>query len=101
MRFKKNKEKKDVVCEKVNSFNYAVIFNYSFDDDVAVYLFENEEKAKEFLKGSYENELRIDIEENGWYSHGYINGDGTYAKIETIFSDHTDKTEMRIGNIYQ
>ena len=81
--------------------NYAVIFNYSFDSDVAVYLFENEEKAKEFLKGSYEEELRIDTEENGWDSRGYINSDGTYAKIETLFSDHTDKTEMRIGNIYQ
>ena len=81
--------------------NYAVIFTYSFDDDVAVYLFEKEEEAKKFLKESFENEMRIDTKENGWDSHGYINGEGNYAKIETIFRDHTDKTEMRIGNIYQ
>ena len=87
--------------ERTKNPNFAVIFNYSFDNEVAVYLFENEEEAKKFLKESYEEEMRIDTEENGWHSHGYINKDGDYAKIETIFSDHTNKTEMRIGNIYQ
>lgn len=28
--------------------NYAVIFNYSFDDEVAVYLFSDENDAKKF-----------------------------------------------------
>ena len=86
---------------KIETANFAVIFSYSFDSEVSVYLFENEEGAKKFLKESYEEEMRIDTEENGWDSYGYINKDGTFAKIETPFHDHTDKTEMRIGNIYQ
>ncbi len=80
--------------------NYAVIFTYSFDEDVAVYLFDDEASAKKFLKESYEEELRIDIEENGWNSSGHINDEGNYAEIVTYFSDRTDITEMKIGNVY-
>lgn len=84
--------------------NYAVIFTYSFDNEVAVYLFETEEQAKKFLEDSYIEELRIDIEENGWGSEGTISDDGWYAKIENYFGDEgsePDVTEFRIGNIYQ
>lgn len=81
--------------------NYAVIFTYSFDGEVAVYLFPNETSAEEFLRSSYEEELRIDKEENGWDAHGEISDDGWYAKITTVFDDHDDVTEFRIGNIYQ
>lgn len=90
------KTKEEMKSEK----NYAVIFTYSFDDDVAVYLFENEKEAKEFLKESYENELKVD-KENGWDSRGFINSEETYANIEVLFEDHINTTEMRIGNIYQ
>ena len=81
--------------------NYAVIFTYSFDDETVVYLFENEESAKQFLKEAYEEELRIDTDENGWESYGDIQEDGWYAVIHTRFNDHIDKTEFRIGTIYQ
>lgn len=81
--------------------NYAVIFNYSFDGEVPVYLFADYESAKKMLKESYEEELRIDTEENGWDSIGYMSEDGDYASITTRFHDHEDLTEMRIGNIYQ
>lgn len=84
--------------------NYAVIFTYSFDDEVAVYLFSTEDEAKKFLRESYLEELRIDTEESGWDSVGEISSDGWYAKITTNFYSgcpHTDVTEFRIGNIYQ
>lgn len=83
--------------------NYAVIYTYSFDDDVAVYLFETEEEAVAFLKSSYEEELRIDIEENGWVSSGEISDDGWYARIETssLRCQDVDVTEFRIGNVYR
>ena len=32
------------------TMSYAVIFTYSFDDEVAVYLFETEEEAKEEIE---------------------------------------------------
>ena len=86
------------------TMSYAVIFTYSFDDEVAVYLFETEEKAKNFLISSYKEELRIDIEENEWNSEGTISDDGWYAKIENYYGDEgsePDVTEFRIGNIYQ
>lgn len=81
--------------------NYAVVFTYSFDDDVAVYLFDTEEKAVAFLRGSYEEEIRIDRKENEWETHGFTSGDGWYACIENWFPDRKDTTEMRIGRVYQ
>ena len=87
-----------------NTMSYAVIFTYSFDDEVAVYLFETEEEAKKFLKDSFSEELRIDTEENEWNSEGTISEDGWYAKIENYFGDEGSEpavTEFRIGNIYQ
>lgn len=79
---------------------YAVIFTYSFDGEVAVYLFSDEDSAKEFLRSSYEEELRIDCEENGWDVCGEIFDDGWYAKIANNFIDHENVTEFRIGNVY-
>ncbi len=80
--------------------NYAVIFSYSFDDDIAVYLFETINEATDLLVKSYKEELRIDIEENDWYSEGVLADDHYSASITTYFSDHTDVTEFRIGNVY-
>ena len=83
--------------------SYAVIFTYSFDDEVPVYLFNTEEEAKNFLRESYEEEMRIDIEENRWDSEGTLSEDGWYAKIENYYGDEgsdPDVTELRIGNIY-
>lgn len=80
--------------------NYAVIFTYSFDGEVVVYLFATYDEALKFLKGSYEEELRIDTEENGWDSHGCFDEEEGVAYIFTCFNDHIDKTTMMIGNIY-
>lgn len=80
--------------------DYALIISYSFDEDVVVYLFPTEEEAVSALRGSYEKELRIDTEENGWNSVGEISESGLYAKITIPFADHEDVTEFRVGNIY-
>lgn len=83
--------------------SYAVVFTYSFDNDVAVYLFNTEEEAKKFLRESYQEELRIDTEENGWDSVGEVSKDGYYARIENYFEGedpHVNVTEFRLGNVY-
>lgn len=80
--------------------NYAVIFTYSFDGDVAVYLFPDESSAKKFLRDNYEEELRIDKEENEYDVYGEISDDGRYAKIVDRFNDHENVTELLIGEVY-
>lgn len=81
--------------------NYAVIFTYSFDGDVAVYLFPDELSAKKFLRDAYEEELRIDKEENKFEVYDEISDDGRYAKIVDQFNDHEDVTEFLIGEVYR
>lgn len=81
--------------------NYAVIFTYSFDGETSVYLFADEKSAKKFLCDSYNEELRIDSKENGCDVAGEISADGWYAKITTVFQGEEDRTEIRIGTIYQ
>ena len=86
--------------ETKTNMNYAVIFNYSFDDETPVYLFSTEEEAINFLIENYQEELRIDLEENEGNSIGEIQSDNRYARITTHFKDRDDITEMRVGNIY-
>ena len=60
-------------------------------------------EAKKMLREAYEEELRIDIEENGWNSEGFIDELGTYAEIKTYFDDsdmYCDITKFRIGSVY-
>ena len=83
---------------------YGVVFSYSFDDDVSIYLKGTLDEAKRFLKESYEEELRIDVEENGWDSEGFIDENGMYAEIKTYFDDgdnSCDTTRFQIGQIYR
>lgn len=81
--------------------SYAVVFTYSFDTAAAVYLFDTLLEAREFMFKSYKEELRIDVEENGWNSEGYIQEDGMYAKITNHFQDEGDDvTEFHVANIY-
>ena len=80
--------------------SYAVVFTYSFDTDSAVYLFDTEDAAIDYMLESYEEELRIDKEENGWDSEGYVTEDDMYARIVTHFPDRDDITEFHIANVY-
>lgn len=82
-------------------YNYVVMFTYSFDNDSAAYLFPDLERAVSFLKANYEEQLRIDIEENEWETISELRPDGMYAKITNIFCEHKDVTEMHIAPIYQ
>ena len=79
---------------------YAVIFTYNFDEDSSVYLFEDEELAKEFLYESFCEERRIETEENEWDASYEISEDELYGKITTRFADHDDITEYRVANVY-
>lgn len=80
--------------------SYAVTFNYSFDDDVAVYLFDTQEDAVQFLVDSILAEYKIEAEENGFPSECEFNEDKTYGVVRTFFKDETDVMEARVGNIY-
>ena len=81
-----------------------VVVRYSFDTDTPVWLFDSEEEALAFLKKDFENECRIDTEENGRVigedMETCINEDEGYAKITHIIDgDHNDVTEWFIGRI--
>lgn len=65
---------------------YAVIFTYSFDPDAQVFLFRSEEKAKNFLKESFEQEYRVELDENEWEVDAEHNDDWTHASV-THFGD--------------
>ena len=72
---------------------YAVIFTYNFDTESEIFLFGNNyDKAVEYLKESFEKELRIEIEENEWEDvESWHNDDWTCASItHYVGIDHDD-----------
>lgn len=79
---------------------FAVVFTYSFDCDSAVYLVNTQDEAIKFMTESYEEELRIDKEENKWDTEGYMAEDKMYAKIVNHFADGNDVTEFHVANVY-
>ena len=82
-----------------NIMKFAVVITYSFDSEVPVFLFEDEDSAKLFLAENFLQECKIDMEENGYDTDSEIGEDGWYAKIINHFSDRDDVTEYRIGII--
>lgn len=78
---------------------YVVVTTYSFDPDTQAVGFPDEEQAKAYLKKTFENEARIDREENHWETHASIDNDGTYAKITNCFPDHEDTTEFFVVQV--
>lgn len=77
-----------------------VVTTYSFDRETTVRLFVSDKEAEGYLRKTYEEELRIDREENGYDTEGMIEDDGSYAKIINHFPDRDDITEFRIGTMY-
>ncbi len=77
---------------------YAVVFTYSFDN-AAAYLFDTEDEAIDFLKTSFNEEIRND-KEDGWDVEAAISNDGDYAKIICHFDDHDDITEFHLATVY-
>ena len=81
--------------------SFAVVFTYSFDDDAAVYLFDTQDEAVDFLKQSILEEYRIDTEENGWDSWYKVADSGLSGELITYFPDHEDHMWVHVGNVYQ
>ena len=80
--------------------SYAVVFTYSFDSDVAVYLFDTEEEAKAYLLGCLHEEMRIQTEENCWDSEYTLTNDGWEATIISHMRFGDDVMKIRIGRVY-
>ncbi len=80
-----------------------LIVQYSFDANTPVFLLANEEEAKAELKRQFEEEVRIELEENkrikGVTFDYSISEDGRYAVIKNYFQDETDVTEWSIGEV--
>ena len=83
-----------------NKNSFAVCCTYNFDTDAAVYLFDTQQEAVDWLRASLLEAHRIDTEENGWDSSYEISEDELYGKITTRFADHDDITEYRVANVY-
>lgn len=80
---------------------YAVLFTYNFDEDSSVVLFDDEEKAKDFLYNSFDEERRIEMDEYKWGVASLVTPDKTYACITyTRFKadgeDYEDVCEYRL-----
>ena len=92
---------KENAKEAKSALNYAVVCTYP-DRDTAVYLFNNIEKAKEFLKDNLDETIKAYKQSDSCTSE-FVNGDRTYARI-TVCPDDLDAdnetTEFRIGKIY-
>ena len=84
---------------------YPLVTHYSFDAEVPVWLFDTEEEAIAELRRQFEEEKRIELEENerteGEDIFFKISDDGTYASITHIIGDNEpdDVTEWTLGNL--
>ena len=58
---------------------WAVTINYSFDNDNPVFLFDTEEEAQAFMTQDFNNELEIQLNENGSAVNSAITQD--YAEM--------------------
>ena len=83
--------------------SYAVVFTYSWDNDAAVYLFDTENEAADFLYGAYEAEFRNDME-CGFGSDGFLDESRGYARIvkPSVHSAFENEvTEFHLARVYE
>ena len=80
---------------------YALVVHYSFDSETPVYLFDTVEEAQEELRKQFEEEKRIDTEENGWNVEEDIDPEGMWASLTNSWDDGSqpDVTEWSIGYV--
>lgn len=84
---------------------YPLVTHYSFDAEVPVWLFDTEEEAIAELRHQFEEEKRIELEENerteGEDIFFKISDDGTYASITHVIggNESDDVTEWTVGNL--
>ncbi len=86
-----------------------LVVRYSYDTDTPVWLFNTLQEAVDELKKQYEEEIRIETEENGNVldkdMEVEIDPDGTYAKIVMLrdiskhYPAYSDVTEWFIGEV--
>lgn len=77
-----------------------VTVSYSFDAEVVVIIFDDYKKASEYIKEDFENEKKIDTEENGWE----IDEESTYceenmAVLSTIYNGENETTIWTIARV--
>lgn len=77
-----------------------VTITYSFDTGVEAVVFDNYEKACEYIKKDFESEKKIDIDENGWE----IDEELSYCKedtavLATIYNEKTEITTWTIARV--
>ena len=86
------------MMKTTQTHEYAVLFTYNFDEESEVTLFDDYDTAKQYLKESYEEELRIERDENEWEDEleYFIDDDGTYAEIKHYGNFGEDICEYRL-----
>lgn len=91
--------------QKTKKNLYPLVTHYSFDAEVPVRLFDTEEEAVAELRHQFEEEKRIELEENerteGKDIFFKISDDGTYASITHVIggNEPDDITEWTIGDL--
>ena len=68
---------------------------YSFDSNKPVFgPFETEEEAYEKMSADAQKEYDIDVNENGFDTDVYVDGEAGEITITNCFNDHKDVTEF-------
>ncbi len=82
---------------------FPVVVHYSFDCEVPVYLFDNEDDACKEIRRQFEEEIRIEKEENKLtpVSDFVTNhsDDYSWAMIKVYGNDEDAVTEWTLGNL--
>lgn len=81
--------------ESKKNKNIAVIISTSYSE-ASIHLFDNMDDARRFLRNAYDEDLRIEKEENGFDVTSYISPDNTYGTMIV----NTDVTIYSIGSVY-
>lgn len=94
----KEMEKRGLLSKKV-----PLVTTYSFDQDTPVFLFDSQEEAAAELKRQFNEELRIQTEENGHVEGTDLeikfSDDKLYASITIYYDDQKDVIEWSVGDI--
>ena len=76
-----------------------VTITYSFDAETVAVVFDSYEKACAFIKKDFENEKRIDIEENGYEIDDFTYCEENMAVLSTIYRDGVGTTTWTIARV--
>ena len=77
-----------------------VTINYSFDKEVNALVFDDYKKACEYIKENFENEKRIDTEENGWEIDEKLTCyEESMAVLTTIYNGTSETVTWTIANV--